>query len=77
MGGDNGGLKYARAYLSLKLLFYILSVLKQNDGLGFFMDGSNILRTRLYYGSKHLISLGKVVYVCIYEVTRDQAVGLI
>lgn len=26
-------------------------------------------------GSKHLISLEKVVCVCVYEVNRDQAVG--
>lgn len=41
------------------------------------MDGSNVLRTRLSHESKHLISLGEVMCVYVYEVTRDQAVGLI
>lgn len=54
-----------------------MAAIKQNDGLVVFVDGSNILRTRLSHENKHLISLGKVVCVCVYEITRHQAAGLV
>lgn len=41
------------------------------------MDGSSILRTGLLCEIKHLVSIGKVMSVSVYEVTRDQAVDLI
>lgn len=43
----------------------------------FFASGSSILRTRVSHENKHLVLLGKVVYVWVYEVTRDQGAGLV
>lgn len=62
---ESRGGETARAYLFLKLLFNLRGT-KAEWWLDFFMDESNILRTRLSHESKHLISLGKVVWcMCI------------
>lgn len=60
-------------HLCFESFYLILAAIKQNDGLVVFVNGSNILRARLSHEKKHLILLGKVVY----EVTRDQAAGLV
>lgn len=64
-------------HLCLQSFYLILAAMKRNDELIVFVNGGNILRTRLSHEKKLLVLLGKVVYVWVYEVTRDQAAGLV